>query len=100
MPRESGMCTHDAITYLENRGSRMCYAKARRLRLPIGSGAVESTCKSLVNVRFKRSGCRWKQPSADRLIRIRALALSDRWNQAMDITLRAPTVGIQVLRAA
>jgi hypothetical protein len=91
---------HDAITYLENRGDRMGYAKARRHHLPIGSGAVESTCKSLVSVRLKRSGCRWKQLSADRLIRIRALALSDRWDEAMNITLRAPPIALRVLRAA
>lgn len=91
---------HEAITYLENRGDRMGYAEARRRKLPIGSGAVESTCKSLASVRFKRSGCRWKQPSADRLIRIRALALSDRWDDAMDIILRTPPVPLRVLRAA
>ena len=91
---------HDAITYLENRGYRMCFAQARRRNLPIGSGAVESTCKSLVSVRLKRSGCRWKQPSADRLVRIRALALSDRWDEAMDITLHTAPVGLRVLRAA
>ena len=91
---------HEAITYLENRGDRMRYAEARHRHLPIGSGAVESTCKSLVAVRLKRSGCRWKQPSADRLIRIRALALSDRWDDAMDLILRAPTVPLRVLRAA
>ena len=91
---------HDAITYLANRGDRMRYAKARRDRLPIGSGAVESTCKSLVSVRLKRSGCRWKQPSADRLIRIRALALSDRWDEAMNITLRAQPAVLRILRAA
>ena len=91
---------HAAITYLENNAERMDYATARRRKLPIGSGAVEATCKSLVTVRMKRSGCRWKQPSADRIIRLRALALSDRWNDAMELTLHAPAVQVKEMWAA
>lgn len=91
---------HDAITYLENNADRMDFVTARKKHLPIGSGYVEATCKSLVGVRMHRSGARWKQPTADLVVHIRALALSDRWDDSMALTLRTPPVQVHVPRAA
>ncbi len=67
----------EAVTYLENNGERMRYARARDKGLPIGSGNVEATCKCVVAVRFKRSGARWKPQGAEPLLHTRAWLTSD-----------------------
>lgn len=80
---------HEVMTYITNHGKaeRLNYAASRRLGLPIGSGNVEATCKTLVSVRMKRSGARWKIETGNHIIALRALAQSDRWDHAMDLTL-------------
>lgn len=78
---------HEAITYLENHRDRVGYPRARRQGLPIGSGSTEATCKTLVTVRMKRSGARWKEATAGEVMDLRALSLSDRWDTALHLTL-------------
>jgi hypothetical protein len=78
---------HEAITYIENHREYLGYPGARRRGLPVGSGTTEATCKSLFAIRMKRSGARWKEETARDVINLRALALSDRWSPALQLTL-------------
>jgi hypothetical protein len=85
-----------AIRYFRARLARMDYAGARRQGLPIGSSNVEATCKSLVTVRMKRPGARWKHTTGDEVLQLRALQLSDRWAPAVQRATRPLVKPVQI----
>lgn len=70
-----------AIGYLFRNRRRMDYARYRQLGLPIGSGSVESACKSVVQARMKQAGMRWSRSGAQSMLALRCLLLSDRWHE-------------------
>lgn len=77
---------HNALRYIRNHRERLRYASAYHAGLPIGSGHVEATAKTIFETRIKRTGCRWKPAGGQALISLRALATSnsERWNLAME----------------
>lgn len=78
---------NDAIRYIHNRPELMDYAKAKNDNLPIGSGHVEATCKTVVSTRMKRPGARWKERSAQSILHLRSIAQSQRWEAAHAIVV-------------
>jgi hypothetical protein len=61
------------IAYFTKNWRRMQYAQFKQRKYLIGSGAVESACRSIVEDRVSRSGMRWTVEGADRVIALRAL---------------------------
>jgi hypothetical protein len=68
------------MTYLKNQDDRLAYDKFRAAGLDIGSGRVESACKSLVIVRARRPGMQWKSPGLQATLSLRAVYLSKDWD--------------------
>jgi hypothetical protein len=81
---ETDKAIHTALTYIDNHREQMRYGSVRQKGLPVGSGAIEATCKSLVALRMKRNGQSWSYSGAQAILNLRSLALSDRWEEAMD----------------
>jgi hypothetical protein len=79
------------LEYLRRNRRRIRYASRRRAGLPIGSGATEGACKSVVTVRFKRSGQRWFESGVAPCLSLRALHLSERLRPAFVRSSRART---------
>lgn len=64
--------------YFRSNQERMAYPQFRKLGLPIGSGAVESGAKHLVQLRMKRPGARWSDLGGQQLLTLRAHLSSGR----------------------
>lgn len=63
--------------YFRNHEHRMDYPRYVRNGWQIGSGPVESACKTVVGNRLKGGGMRWGQPGADAVCHLRGLYLSE-----------------------
>jgi hypothetical protein len=73
------------LTYFCNQRHRMLYAHYLALQLPIASGVIEASCKTLVTHRFKRSGMAWTISGGQAILTLRSLIQSDRWASAWQL---------------
>ena len=76
------------LGYFRNNRHRMGYAEAKDQGLPIGSGVVEATCKTLVTERLKRSGMRWSERGGQAILTLRALLQSHRFESGWSLLLQ------------
>jgi hypothetical protein len=69
------------INYLDRHGDagRLAYAQFRRRQLPVGSGAIESAIRRVINLRMKGNSVFWKEENAEGMLVLRGLVLSRRW---------------------
>jgi len=65
--------------YFADNAARMDYPRFVAAQLPIGSGAVESLCKTLIQARAKGAGMRWTQAGAQAVATLRAVRASGDW---------------------
>src|SRR3954454_14897522 len=59
---------------------RMDYARITALKLPIGSGAIESAIRRVVNLRLKGPSIYWHKTSAEAVLLLRSYYKAGRWN--------------------
>jgi hypothetical protein len=73
------------IAYLQKHGEagRLKYPTFRGQGLPLGSGAIESSIRRVINLRLKGNSIYWYEPAAESMLQIRALVLTDRWDERM-----------------
>jgi len=84
----SGEDAADALArecnYFRSRIPMMRYDAFRKQGLPIGTGAVESAIRRIVNLRMKNPGTFWKPENAERMLFLRCRAKSGRWHEVED----------------
>lgn len=68
------------ISYYTANASRMQYDQYLRLGYGIGSGAVESAHKQVLQARLRQAGMRWSERGATHLLALRVLLLNGGWS--------------------
>jgi hypothetical protein len=79
------------LNYLRKHGvaGHLCYVKFSRRGLPLGSGAVESAIRRVINLRLKSNGMFWTPENAEKILQVRCQLLSTRWeNCCSELRLR------------
>ena len=73
----AGEVLRGTVGYFENQVHRMDYPSYIAKGWQIGSGPVESACKTVVGQRLKCAGMRWGEQGSDGVCQLRALFLSE-----------------------
>jgi len=71
-----------SLQYLEKRQEQIRYAEFQAMGYPIGSGAVESANKLVVEARLKGSGMHWAREHVNPMVALRTMICSGRWEEA------------------
>jgi hypothetical protein len=71
------------LNYLRTNEFRMDYPRYLARELYIGSGAIESAQRTVVQQRLKLSGQRWSQTGAQNVLNLRAVRLSGQWHKVV-----------------
>jgi hypothetical protein len=77
-------------TYYQNNKERMKYKHYRNIGCGIiGSGAIESAHRTVIQKRMKQSGQRWSTKGARSMLRLRVISMNRQWHKVIDI-LKSP----------
>jgi hypothetical protein len=89
--RPQGSAAWTAIAYLEKHAEagHLYYARYRRRGLALGSGAMESAVRRVLNLRLKGNGITWQEANGEAALVVRAAVLTDRWEEVLAQTRAA-----------
>ena len=83
------------VEYFVERKNLMRYRAYRRRGIPLGSGAVESAIRRVINLRLKGLSMFWRAENAERMLHMRSYFKAGRWDELMRRVLYATPSGTQ-----
>ena len=75
------------LNYFVKHRTHMVYDRIAQLNLPIGSGAIESAIRRVVNLRLKGPAIFWCKQNAGAILMLRAFYKAGRWRQFISMAL-------------
>jgi hypothetical protein len=86
-PFDSGVWVE--IEFLDKHEPHLHYDWFRYRGRPLGSGAIESAMRRVINLRLKGNGIYWREENAEAMLVLRAAVLTGRWQETMERTQAA-----------
>lgn len=80
-PDNTSLATELSYLLRHGEAGRLDDADFRRRGLPLGSGAIESSIRRVINLRLKGNGIFWLEHHAEEMLQLRALVISGRWDE-------------------
>ncbi|MGH2644834.1 MAG: UPF0236 family transposase-like protein [Chitinophagaceae bacterium] len=78
------------MAYYQDNIHRMDYKKYQQIGCGIiGSGAIESAHRTVVQKRMKQSGQRWSSPGAQNMLNLRVTYMNERWDNVIQLVKTA-----------
>ena len=76
---------HTELAYLAKHGEagRLSYRRFRQLGIPLGSGAIESSIRRVINQRLKGNSISWREKNAEAMLQVRSQVVSKRWDDRL-----------------
>jgi hypothetical protein len=90
-PADSSAWREIAYLTKHSGAGRLRYHCFRARGVPLGSGAIESTIRRVVNLRLKGTSLFWTEENAEAVFQLRAAVVSGRWEEVVDRTREAMT---------
>jgi Uncharacterised protein family (UPF0236) len=78
------------INYYTSNADRMDYKTYKKIGVGlIGSGAIESAHRTVVQKRMKQSGQRWSNNGAQNMLNLRVLTMNSQWDKVVQLIKKA-----------
>lgn len=90
LPESAQQALTKLYNYLDKHREHIQYDKLKQAGLPIGSGLVESTCKWLIQQRFKGVGMRWSEDGFNHLLHLRLSWVNGRFDAFFPSAMVSP----------
>jgi hypothetical protein len=88
-PDDSAMWREIRYLTKHSDAGRLRYHSFRCRGVPLGSGAIESTIRRVLNLRLKGNGIYWTEDNAEAVFQPRAAVVSGRWEEILERTRAA-----------
>jgi hypothetical protein len=86
LPAGRGRLKQKLLNYLKANKDRMDYRRYKAIGCGlIGSGAIESAHRTVVQKRMKLSGQRWSKEGAKNMLNLRVIYMNDQWDKVIQL---------------